>query len=173
MTKSCGVRKRSRIATTAGMALVAFTSSVFGGDNHAKEAIYIDEGSRTAAWHAGWSDATVSNDIVYLSGIVVVAKSLGSERDIGPAFDGAFLHMRKALAAAGASMDDVTEITVYMVDVQAHLPALNAARLNAMRPPFAASTVVQVSRLIPDGAIAEIRAIAHRRSRIGDKEHVE
>lgn len=153
-----------RTALGIMMAMAAIASLAQTLDGQGKQAIYLDEASRSATWHAGWSDATVSHGTVYVSGIVVGSKHAASDRDVELAFDQAFSRMKRTLEAAGAGMEDVADITVYMVDVQAHLPALDKARLKAMRPPYAASTVVQVSRLIPDDAIAEIRAVAHPRS---------
>ena len=165
---SRGIRRCSPTAVGVMLAMAAIASLAQTLDGHGKQAIYLDEASRSAAWHAGWSDATVSHGTVYLSGIVVGAKHAASDRDVELASDQAFSRMKRTLESAGAAMDDVADITVYMVDVQAHLPALDKARLKAMRPPYAASTVVQVSRLIPDGAIAEIRAVAHPRSPADD-----
>lgn len=163
-SSSVNMRILPMVSAIAAMVAVAVAAIMGVRDEHGKKEIYRDEASRSAAWHAGWSDATISNGTIYLSGIVVTTDDPASGRQVDLAFDQAFLRMGDTLKAAGASMDDVADITVYMVDVRAHLPALDKARMKVMRPPYAASTVVQVTRLIPDGAIAEIRAVAHRPS---------
>ena len=64
------------------------------------------------------------------------------------------------MSLSGSSIDGIVEITAYLTDVTSQTPALDKARLAIMRPLFAASTVVQVVRLIPDNAIGKIRVVA-------------
>ncbi|MFF3402735.1 RidA family protein [Streptomyces sp. NPDC002659] len=71
-----------------------------------------------------------------------------------------FENLRRCLAAAGASFDDVVKLTYFVTDV-AHLPAVRAARdavIDAGRLP--ASSAVQVAALFRPELIVEIEAFA-------------
>jgi enamine deaminase RidA (YjgF/YER057c/UK114 family) len=71
-----------------------------------------------------------------------------------------FENLRRCLAAAGASFDDVVKLTYFVTDV-AHLPAIRAARdevIDAGRLP--ASSAVQVAALFRPELFVEIEAFA-------------
>ena len=71
-----------------------------------------------------------------------------------------FENLKLALAAAGATFDDVARITNYFVDMT-HLPIFFEVRdkyVNTKAPP--ASTAIEVGKLARDGALFEIEAIA-------------
>lgn len=71
-----------------------------------------------------------------------------------------FENLRRCLAAAGASFEDVVKLTYFVTDV-AHLPAIRAARdavLDAERMP--ASSAVQVAALFRPELLVEIEAFA-------------
>ncbi|MFG2981595.1 RidA family protein [Streptomyces sp. NPDC048258] len=71
-----------------------------------------------------------------------------------------FENLRRCLAAAGATFDDVVKLTYFVTDV-AHLPAVRAARaavIPADRVP--ASSAVQVSALVRPELLLEVEAFA-------------
>ncbi|MEV4971171.1 RidA family protein [Streptomyces scopuliridis] len=71
-----------------------------------------------------------------------------------------FENLRRCLAAAGASFDDVVKLTYFVTDV-AHLPAIREARdevIDTARPP--ASSAVQVAALFRPELLLEIEAFA-------------
>jgi enamine deaminase RidA (YjgF/YER057c/UK114 family) len=71
-----------------------------------------------------------------------------------------FENLRRCLAAAGATFDDVVKLTYFVTDV-AHLPAIRAARdevIDAGRLP--ASSAVQVAALFRPELFVEIEAFA-------------
>lgn len=72
-----------------------------------------------------------------------------------------FENLRRCLAAAGATFDDVVKLTYFVTDV-AHLPAVREARDEALgagrRPP--ASSAVQVAALVRPDLLLEIEAFA-------------
>lgn len=71
-----------------------------------------------------------------------------------------FENLRRCLAAAGASFDDVVKLTYFVTDV-AHLPEVRAARdevIDAGRLP--ASSAVQVAALFRPELLVEIEAFA-------------
>ncbi|GGZ56492.1 RidA family protein [Streptomyces subrutilus] len=71
-----------------------------------------------------------------------------------------FENLRRCLAAAGATFDDVVKLTYFVTDV-AHLPAVREARdavIPADRLP--ASTAVQVAALFRPELLLEVEAFA-------------
>ncbi|WCD89561.1 Putative aminoacrylate peracid reductase RutC [Streptomyces xanthophaeus] len=71
-----------------------------------------------------------------------------------------FENLRRCLAAAGATFDDVVKLTYFVTDV-AHLPAVREAR-NAVIPAdrLPASSAVQVAALFRPGLLLEVEAFA-------------
>ncbi|MFF1460962.1 RidA family protein [Streptomyces sp. NPDC058330] len=71
-----------------------------------------------------------------------------------------FENLRRCLAAAGATFDDVVKLTYYVTDT-AFLPAVREARdafVDVERPP--ASTAVQVAALFRPELLVEVEAFA-------------
>jgi enamine deaminase RidA (YjgF/YER057c/UK114 family) len=71
-----------------------------------------------------------------------------------------FENLRRCLAAAGATFDDVVKLTYFVTDV-GHLPAVRSARdayIDTARPP--ASTAVQVAALFRPELVLEVEAFA-------------
>ncbi|MBT2448991.1 RidA family protein [Streptomyces sp. ISL-43] len=71
-----------------------------------------------------------------------------------------FENLRRCLAAAGATFDDVVKLTYFVTDV-AHLPAVRAARDAVIAPDrLPASSAVQVAALFRPELLLEIEAFA-------------
>jgi enamine deaminase RidA (YjgF/YER057c/UK114 family) len=106
----------------------------------------------------GYADAVVAGDTVYLSG--VVAGPRPGETDLKLGYDRAFRKIGEVLKRAGASWDDVVDITSFHTDLTTQMPAIIAVKKTYMPGPPPAWTAIQVSRLIPDSGITEIKMIA-------------
>ncbi|WP_225724863.1 MULTISPECIES: RidA family protein [unclassified Nocardia] len=71
-----------------------------------------------------------------------------------------FENLRRCLAAAGATFDNVIKLTYYVTDI-AHLPAIRTARDAHITPAhLPASTAVQVAALVHPDLLMEIEAFA-------------
>lgn len=106
----------------------------------------------------GFSDAIVTGDTVYVSGVVAGMKDANDTLEA--AYTRAFDRLASILAKAGASWDDVVEITSYHTDVAVQMPVITAVKNKYVRAPFPAWTAVQVVRLIPERGITEIKLVA-------------
>lgn len=106
----------------------------------------------------GFADAVVSGDIVYLSG--VVAGLQPGETDLKLPYERAFQRIGKILKAAGASWDDVVDITTFHTDLTTQMPAIVAVKSKYVHAPPPAWTAIQVARLIPDNGLTEIKIVA-------------
>jgi enamine deaminase RidA (YjgF/YER057c/UK114 family) len=73
----------------------------------------------------------------------------------------AFENIKAALAAVGASFDNVVKLNVYMLDLRRDHPTFSEIKqqyVNKSAPP--ASTTVQVPLLTRDGILVEVEAVA-------------
>jgi len=119
-----------------------------------------DEGSRRFQEEWGYSDAVVAGDTIYLSGIVVGLRA--GETDLEAAYERTYRQIGAILRRAGASWDDVVDITSYHTDVTAQMPAIVAVHRRYVTAPFPAWTAIDVDRLIPERGITEIKIVARR-----------
>lgn len=106
----------------------------------------------------GFADAVVSGDTVYLSGVVVGTRD--GDAKLEDAYARAFARIGEILAKAGAGWDDVVDITTFHTDLKTQMPAITAVKKQYVRAPFPAWTAIEVTRLIPDRGITEIKIIA-------------
>ena len=118
-----------------------------------------DDGERRFQEEWGYSDAIVAGDTIYLSGIVAGQRE---GETLEAAYERAYAHIGAILRRAGASWDDVVDITSYHTDVVAQMPAIVAVHRSYVSAPFPAWTAIDVDRLIPDRGITEIKIIARR-----------
>ena len=106
----------------------------------------------------GYADAIVTGDTIYLSGVVAGLRP--GETDLQLAYDRAFQRIGKILERAGASWDDVVDITSFHTDLKSQMPAIVAVKSKYIHAPLPAWTAIQVVRLIPDAGITEIKLTA-------------
>ena len=98
--------------------------------------------------------------------IVYIAGQLGVKPDGKIAGDfraqalQAFENLKNALAAVGASFDDVVKLNNYLVDIQTNLPIYREVRdkfANMAKPP--ASTTIGITALARNDALFEVEAV--------------
>lgn len=68
-------------------------------------------------------------------------------------------NIRKILAHAGGTMDSVVSVTVFLTRMS-DLSACHEVRRRYFKPPYPASTLVQVVSLVRPGLLVEINAVA-------------
>ncbi len=108
----------------------------------------------------GFADAVVSGDMVYLSGVIVTPRP--GETDLMPAFDRVFADIGHTLKRAGSSWDDVVEINSFHKDLPGQAAAIVAVKAKYVRAPYPAWTALQISRLLTDDGVAEVKVVARR-----------
>jgi enamine deaminase RidA (YjgF/YER057c/UK114 family) len=152
-----------RLAKIALTLLIASasTASLAGARQDAKVLMAPDPAALKLEQDWGFSDAILSGDTVYLSGVVAGVRE--GESDLRPGYTRAFERIGEILKNAGASWDDVVEIMSFHTDLTTQMPAIVAVKNIYVKPPFPAWTAIQVSRLIPSNGITEIRIVAKLR----------
>ena len=108
----------------------------------------------------GFADAVVNGDTIYLSGVVAGLRP--GETDLKLAYERAFGEIGKILQRSGATWDDVVDMTSFHTDLTSQMPAIVAVKSKYVRTPPPAWTAIEVSRLIPDRGITEIKIVAKR-----------
>ena len=106
----------------------------------------------------GYATAVIAGDTIYLSG--VVAGPAKGESELAPGYERAFAHIAATLARAGASWDDVVDITTFHTDLAAHIDGFAAVKNRHVKAPFPAWTAIGVSRLYEPTAVVEIKVVA-------------
>jgi enamine deaminase RidA (YjgF/YER057c/UK114 family) len=117
-------------------------------------------GAREFQQRYGFSDAVTAGDLIFLSGIVVGARK--GDNDIAGAYDRAYQDIGDVLKRAGASFDDIVELTSYHTDVTAQFEIMSGVHKKYVKAPYPAWTAIDVDRLIPDEGFTEIRIVARK-----------
>ena len=108
------------------------------------------------AW--GYCESIKTGDTIYLSGVVAGIRP--GETDFARSYEQAFERIGVILQKSGASWDDVVDITTFHTDLGTQMPSIVAVKNKYIKPPFPAWTAIQVTRLIPDNGITEIKIVA-------------
>jgi enamine deaminase RidA (YjgF/YER057c/UK114 family) len=117
-----------------------------------------DPGQRKVWESWGFADAIIVDNTLYLSGVVASTKP--GDADLEAAYARAFDRIGVILAEAGASWDDVVDITSFHTNLKTQMPAIVTVKNRFVKAPFPAWTAIQVVRLIPDDGITEIKIVA-------------
>ena len=105
----------------------------------------------------GYADAIVAGDTIYLSGIVAGQRE---GETLEAAYERTYARIGAVLRRAGASWDDVVDITTFHTDLAAHTDGFVAVKNNYVKAPFPAWTAIGVSRLYEPTAVVEIKVVA-------------
>ena len=152
----------NRSPLLALVALVAVaTPSAAGAQARQQATVLMSEDPEERAFQERWgyADAIIAGDNIYLSGIVVGQRP---GEALEAAYERTYARIGRILTRAGASWDDVVDITSYHTDVTTQMDAITAVHRRQVRPPVPAWTAIDVDRLIPDRGITEIKIVARR-----------
>lgn len=109
-----------------------------------------------------YSQAIVCGDMIFTSGQIPIDPATGElvQGGIEAQTTRVFCNLREVLAEAGASLDDVIKVNVYVKDL-ADFAVLNEVYATFFTQPYPARSCVEVSAL-PKGALVEIEMIAKK-----------
>jgi 2-iminobutanoate/2-iminopropanoate deaminase len=107
-----------------------------------------------------YSQAVRAGNLLFISGQTSVNPADGKVVPGGPGAEAAqcLKNIRAILKAAGAGMENVVKVTIFLTDM-AHFAAVNEAYAAAFAAPFPARACVAV-RALPLGCLVEIEAVA-------------
>jgi len=112
-----------------------------------------------------YSDAVRAGNTIYVSGQAAIDEHghLVGRGDVVAQTRKVLDNMKLALAAAGATLDDVTKVTVYLAHVSDR-PRVNEVRKEYFKDNKPASTLIGIHEFAIEGMLIEIEAIAVVRS---------
>lgn len=101
------------------------------------------------------------DDTLYISGQLPIDqnKQLVGPGDIEAQTECVFRHLQSILAAAGAGLEHLVKLNVYLTDL-AHYDQFRAVRGRWLQAPYPISTLVEVKGLVVPGALLEVEGIA-------------
>jgi enamine deaminase RidA (YjgF/YER057c/UK114 family) len=150
---------------TALIIAASLAGTAYAGARQDAKVIMPTDPGQLKLWESwGFADAIVVDNTVYLSGVVAGAKD--DDANLEAAYARAFERIGTILNKAGASWDDVVDITSFHTDLTTQMPAITAVKNRYIHAPFPAWTAIGVSRLIPDKGITEIKIVAKLPPRI-------
>ncbi|MGH7782118.1 MAG: RidA family protein [Candidatus Binataceae bacterium] len=108
--------------------------------------------------HAAWAPAGRTLHIAGQVGEDSDGKVVG-EGDIGAQTEQALRNIGTVLRSAGGTFDDIVSVTVFVTDMRG-LAKIHEVRRDFFKPPYPASTLVEVKSLVDPRLIIEIKAVA-------------
>jgi enamine deaminase RidA (YjgF/YER057c/UK114 family) len=139
-------------------ALLLPTTAHAGSRQQATVLLSEDAEERKFQQEWGYADAVITGDTVYLSGVVAGLRP--GETDLKLPYERAFARIGSILRRSGASWDDVVDITSFHTDLTTQMPAIVAVKNRYVLGAPPAWTAIEVSRLIPNAGITEIKVVA-------------
>lgn len=108
-----------------------------------------------------YSDAVRAGNTIYVSGQASLDANgnLVGRGDVVTQTRQTLENMKTVLAAAGATLDDVVKVTVYLAS-RDNRPKVNEVRKEYFKANRPASTLIEISRFAIEGMLIEIEAIA-------------
>ncbi|HEY0282639.1 MAG TPA: Rid family hydrolase [Rhizomicrobium sp.] len=149
----------SRVLAVTAAALFAVPVLAHAGERQDAKVLMATEPADLKLQElVGFSDAVVTGDTIYFSGLV--AEPNPGETDLRPAYERAFVRLGQILTRAGASWDDVVEITSFHTDMRTQMGPMIEVKNRHLREPHPAWTAIGISHLGAPRAVTEIRMIA-------------
>jgi enamine deaminase RidA (YjgF/YER057c/UK114 family) len=116
-------------------------------------------GARKIQDEWGFSDAVIVGNTIYLSGIVAGLRQ--GDSDVAGAYDRVYRQIGNILKRAGASWDDVVDMTSFHTDVEGQIETLAGVHKRYVKAPYPAWTAIGVAKVL-GGGITEIKVTARR-----------
>lgn len=111
-----------------------------------------------------FAPARKDGDRLFCSGQIGVGEGYKCADDPETQFTQAFEHCKTTLEAAGASFDDVVEMTTFHVGLQQHINAFMKVKDRYMKDPYSAWTAIGITELAFPGALVEIKLTVRLKS---------
>jgi len=108
-----------------------------------------------------FSPATVIDNRVYASGQIGIGPDGKSPKDLDVQFTLAFESVGAVLAEAGATFEDIVEITTFHIGLGSHIQQFIGVKDRFVKEPYPAWTAVGTTELAIPDAVVEIKVIAH------------
>lgn len=157
------MNKRTTCGSIFGtLLMLALTLPAFAEGGRQKAEVVVPEEARASYENWGYAPAVKVGNTIYVSGVVSMLEGEGTyEERYARGFKTALDWIEKVLNEAGASLDDVVDITSFHTDLQRQLEVAVKVRMEAMALPHPAWTAVGTTALASPDGVTEIRVIAY------------
>lgn len=142
-----------------------FKMKAQGQRQHARVLMSTDPELLALQEQNGFADAVVAGEDIILSGVITELRK--EDADMEAAYTRTFEIIAQILQRAGASWDDVVEISSFHTQVNQQLPAFVAAKKRFVQLPHPAWTAVGTTELVGGKGITETRVVAKLATAIG------
>jgi len=113
------------------------------------------------------SPGILSHDFLFMTGVTGSDETGAMPLDPSDQFTSVFAKIESVLQEAGLSFVNIVEMTSYHVGLREHFDVFDRIRQSVCAEPYPAWTAVEVAGLRREGALVEVRVIAHT----GQREH--
>ena len=142
--------------------LIALAVPVLAEGGRQKAEIIVPEEEKSSYENWGYAPAVKVGNTIYVSGVVSFLEGEGTyEERYARGFTSALNWIEKVLNEAGASLDDVVDISSFHTDLQRQLEIAVKVRMEAMAPPHPAWTAVGTTALASPDGVTEIKVVAY------------
>ena len=107
-----------------------------------------------------FAPAVKDGDRLFCSGVIGMGPDGKAASDPETQFTQAFESLKSVLAAAGASLGDIVDLTTFHVGLQANMRAFTKVKDRYVSAPYPAWTAIGISELAFPGGLVEIKAVA-------------
>lgn len=114
-------------------------------------------GARQFQERYGFSDAVIAGDLIFLSGIVA-----GNKPSLEESYENTYRNIGNVLKRAGASYDDIVDITSFHTDLTTQVDVLSKVQKKYLKAPYPAWTAIDIDRLLPEDGLTEIKIVARK-----------
>lgn len=151
--------RQMKTITALGAALVAAPAMARESARSADTVLMPENAeARTFQEEVGYADAVIAGDTIYLSGVVAGPRK--EDAGLEPGFERAFAQIAATLARAGASWDDVVDMTSFHTDLPGTIDAFVAVKNRHVKLPPPAWTAIGITRLYEPSAVVEVKVTA-------------
>lgn len=99
-------------------------------------------------------------DLLFVSGVIGTGADGKAPADVGEEFTATFANLSATLEAAGATLDDIVEMTSFHVDMENTLGPFMKAKDAVITEPYPAWTAIGCTVLAVPGGRAEVKVTA-------------
>jgi len=143
--------------------LLVYSPSALSEGSRQNAGIIVPAEAQSSYENWGYAPAVVVGNHIYVSGVVSSLEGEGSyEERYARGFATALGWIEKILNEAGASLDDVIDITSFHTDLQRQLQPAIKIRMEIMAAPHPAWTAVGTTALASPDGVTEIKVIAYK-----------
>jgi len=152
--------RRTHLIVAATLTFVPIGGPADAGERQ-RATVLMSENEKAREFQENWgfSDAIITGETIYLSGVVVGLRP--GETDLKAAYDRVYKRIGAVLIRAGASWDDVVDMTSFHTDVDAQIDAMASIQKIYVKAPFPAWTAIGVAKVL-GGGITEIKVTARK-----------